>query len=45
MCAQQPIQIEEAGGVAARMNLEPLFDHKGGVIVQVRSQPLLNSLR
>jgi len=33
MCAQQPIQIVEDGGVAARMNLEPLFDHKGGGVL------------
>jgi hypothetical protein len=43
-CAQQTIQTEEDGGVAARVNLEPLFDLKGGsVFAQVWSQPLLDS--
>jgi hypothetical protein len=43
-CAQQPIQTEEDGGVAARVNLEPLFKLQGGdVFVQVWSQPLLDS--
>ena len=43
-CAQQPIQTEEDGGVAARENLEPLFEPQGGeVFVQVWPQPLLDS--
>src|SRR5918999_2882369 len=44
-CAQQSIQTEVDGGVAARVNLEPLFEpHGGDVFVQVWSQSLLDSL-
>jgi hypothetical protein len=43
--AQQSIQIKEDGGVAACVNLEPLFEPQGGeVFVQVWPQPLLDSL-
>src|SRR5215204_5544989 len=43
-CAQQSIQTEVDGGVAARVNLEPLFEPQGGdVFVQVWSQSLLDS--
>src|ERR687896_1469480 len=43
--AKQPIQSKEDGGVAARVNLEPLFEPQGGdVFVQMWSQPLLDSL-
>src|SRR5919112_5249933 len=42
--AQQSVQTEEDGGVAARVNLEPLFEPQGGdVFVQVWSQSLLDS--
>src|SRR3712207_2817235 len=43
--AQQPIQTEVDGRVAARVNLEPLFDLKGGgVFVQVWPQPLFDNI-
>src|SRR5215211_9206749 len=43
-CAQQSIQTEVDAGVAARVNLEPLFEPQGGdVFVQVWSQSLLDS--
>src|SRR5918998_865820 len=42
-CAQQPIQTEEDGGVAARVNLEPFFEPQGSdVLVQVWSQALFD---